>query len=142
MKNVYGKIIIRPKRIERMNNVEIKMDEVLNEEEILKLIEEITRIPKKDNNRCVSSYGSINLDDLINTIKELKKVPTYEDLLRENQKLKVDLNKRRNATEKLVNYFYNLDNFGKESISIDAKIKMLEILTEVLADNKNSEKIY
>ena len=73
-------------------------------------------------------------------IKELKKIPTYEDLLRENQKLKVDLNKRRNATEKLINYFYNLDNFGKESISIDAKIKMLEILTEALADNKNSEK--
>ena len=68
-----------------MNNLTI--------EEINDLINKIIDLPVERNNHCISSYGSIDINDLINTIKEFKKVPTYEELLRENKKLKEKLNK-------------------------------------------------
>lgn len=68
-----------------MNNLTI--------EEINNLINKIIDLPVETNNYCISFYGSIDINDLINTIKEFKKVPTYEELLRENKKLKEKLNK-------------------------------------------------
>ena len=61
---------------------------ILTDEEIDNLVDEIMNIPVEKNNNCLSSYGSINVDDLIDSIKELRKVPTYDELLRENEKLK------------------------------------------------------
>ena len=61
---------------------------ILTDEEIDNLVDEIMNIPVEKNNNCLSSYGSINVDDLIDSIKELRKVPTYEELLEENQKYK------------------------------------------------------
>ena len=68
-----------------MNNLTI--------EEINDLINKIIDLPVERNNYCISSYGSIDISDLINIIKEFKKVPTYEELLKENKKLKEKLNK-------------------------------------------------
>ncbi len=68
-----------------MNNLTI--------EEINDLINKIIDLPVERNNYCISSYGSVDINDLINIIKEFKKVPTYEELLRENKKLKEKLNK-------------------------------------------------
>ena len=68
-----------------MNNLTI--------EEINDLINKIIDLPVERNNYCISSYGSIGINDLINIIKEFKKVPTYEELLKENKKLKEKLNK-------------------------------------------------
>ena len=98
-------------------------------------------IPVEKNNNCLSSYGSINVDDLIDSIKELRKVPTYDELLRENEKLKEQLQQKEDIINKANNYVIDNANiylnfignkvgFFKEN---DGKtpIELLEIL-----DNK------
>ena len=66
---------------------------ILTDEEIDNLVDEIMNIPVEKNNNCLSSYGRINVDDLIDSIKELRKVPTYDELLRENQHLKEEFDR-------------------------------------------------
>lgn len=73
---------------------------ILTDEEIDNLVDEIMNIPVKKNNNCLSSYGSINVDDLIDSIKELRKVPTYDELLRENQQLKEQLKQKEDIINK------------------------------------------
>jgi len=51
----------------------------MSEEEFLELI---SKIPKDENNRTLSTYGSINVEDLQNAVKRLKKIPNYDELLR------------------------------------------------------------
>lgn len=52
----------------------------LAEDEILKLINDINTLPKEENNNCLSTYGSIDVDDLINAV--------YDELLKEHKQLK------------------------------------------------------
>lgn len=60
----------------------------MNDEEIDNLIHQmIFSIPKDDNKSIISAYGSIDMDDLITTIRRLKKVPNINDLMKENKKL-------------------------------------------------------
>lgn len=75
---------------------------ILTDEEIDNLVDEIMNIPVEKNNNCLSGYGSINVDDLIDSIKELRKVPTYDELLRENKKLKEQLEKERKARKEAI----------------------------------------
>ena len=83
----------------------ICIDKVLSEKEIDDLVNEIIKIPvEKNNNNCLSSYGSINVDDLIETVKELKKVPTYNELLKENQKLKKQLKDLLNQQKEFIKW--------------------------------------
>ena len=74
---------------------------ILTDEEIDNLVDEIMNIPVEKNNNCLSSYGSINVDDLIDSIKELRKVPTYDELLRENKKLKEQLQQKEDIIYKI-----------------------------------------
>lgn len=74
---------------------------ILTDEEIDNLVDEIMNIPVEKNNNCLSSYGSINVDDLIDSIKELRKVPTYDELLRENEKLKEQLKQKEDIIYKI-----------------------------------------
>ena len=74
---------------------------ILTDEEIDNLVDEIMNIPVEKNNNCLSSYGSINVDDLIDSIKELRKVPTYDELLRENEKLKEQLQQKEDIIYKI-----------------------------------------
>lgn len=98
----------------------ICIDKVLSEKEIDDLVKEIMSIPvEKNNNNCLSSYGSINVDDLIETVKELKKVPTYNELLKENQRLKEELNKYTDPEDLTLMFMY-CDEKAKD------KIKCLE----------------
>ena len=73
---------------------------ILTDEEIDNLVDEIMNIPVEKNNNCLSSYGSINVDDLIDSIKELRKVPTHDELLRENQQLKEQLQQKEDIINK------------------------------------------
>lgn len=57
----------------------------MNKEEFLKAIMEL---PKVETDTPISAYGSINVDDLISAVDRLNKVPTCDELLRENQKQK------------------------------------------------------
>lgn len=70
---------------------------ILTDEEIDNLVDEIMNIPSEKNNNCVSTYGSINVDDLISNVKEFKKIPTFDNLLKENKTLKQQLDYLRSG---------------------------------------------
>ena len=80
---------------------------ILTDEEIDNLVDEIMNIPVEKNNNCLSSYGSINVDDLIDSIKELRKVPTHDELLRENKQLKEQLKQKEDIINKAKEYIKN-----------------------------------
>lgn len=65
----------------------------MNEEEIKKLEDYLKSLPtiKQNMSIPVATTFGINLEDLTNSIKELKKIPTFDDLLRENKKIKEDI---------------------------------------------------
>ena len=87
---------------------------ILTDEEIDNLVDEIMNIPVEKNNNCLSSYGSINVDDLIDSIKELRKVPTYDELLRENEKLKEQLKQKEDIIKKAKEYIINNSLYEEE----------------------------
>ena len=101
---------------------------ILTDEEINNLVDEIMNIPVEKNNNCLSSYGSINVDDLIDSIKELRKVPTYDELLRENKKLKQQLQQKEDIINKA-------KEFAKGHIFQFDGDKDFDALLEIL-DNK------
>ena len=71
---------------------------VMNKEEFLKATE---NVPKTDSINSISSYNSINVEDLANAVDRFKKVPTYDELLKENQKYKEVIDKAIEYIEKL-----------------------------------------
>lgn len=56
-----------------------------------KLLEEIVELPKIETNNPIITINSITVDDLMSVIDRLNKVPDYNDLLKENQELKKQL---------------------------------------------------
>ena len=60
----------------------------MNKEEFLKAI---MGLPKIETDNPISTMTSINIDDLMSAIDRLNKVPNYNDLLKENQELKKQL---------------------------------------------------
>ncbi len=74
----------------------------MNEEEIKELEKYLKSLPKISNNMSIpiTTNIGINMDDLMNAVKEFKKVPTYDELLRENKKLKQQLEQRDNIINK------------------------------------------
>lgn len=63
----------------------------MNKEELLK---EIMELPKIETNNPISAMNGINVDDLMSAIDRLNKIPDYNDLLKENQELKKQLEER------------------------------------------------
>lgn len=80
---------------------------ILSDEEIDNLVNEIMNIPVEKNNNCLSSYGSINVDGLIDSIKELRKIPSFDNLLKENKKLKEQLKQKEDIINKAKEYIEN-----------------------------------
>lgn len=74
----------------------------MNEEEIKELEKYLKSLPKISNNMSIpiTTNIGINMDDLMNAVKEFKKVPIYDELLRENKKLKQQLEQRDNIINK------------------------------------------
>ncbi len=62
----------------------------MSEEEFAKLVEEIPSVIDKN---PISSYYSINVDDLRKAVFRLNKIPNYNDLLKENHQLQEKLDK-------------------------------------------------
>ena len=54
----------------------------MNKKELLK---EIKKLPKIKTNNPICTMNSITVDDLMSAIDRLKKVPEYNDLLKENK---------------------------------------------------------
>ena len=103
----------------------------MNEEEIKELEKYLKSLPKISNNMSIpitTNFG-INLDDLMNTVKELKKVPTYDELLRENKKLKQQLQQRDNIINDVIHYIRTeLLCFDNESVEYIEGLKILKKL--------------
>ena len=60
------------------------------EKELQKIIE---NVPKTDNINLTSAYNSINVEDLADAVDRFKKLPTYDELLKENKKYKEVIDK-------------------------------------------------
>lgn len=93
----------------------------MNKEELLKALEELSKA-KTDN--PISAMNSINVDDFMSAVDRLNKVPTYDELLKENKKQKEIIDK---AVLELVNIDGNLSN----SQLSDRICNLIDILKEV-----------
>lgn len=69
----------------------------MNKEELLKAIMEL---PKAETNNHISAMNVINVDDLMSAVDRLNKIPDYNDLLKENQELKKQLEEINKVIEK------------------------------------------
>ena len=101
----------------------------MNKEEILK---EIMELPRIETNNSISAMNVIKVDDLMSAVDRLNKIPDYNDLLKENQELKKQLEEiykfkfsyRKDETkmppiirkQKDVEIIKNLENQQKEFI--------------------------
>lgn len=56
------------------------------------MIDELLKTIPKQNNRCISTYGSINVDNLKQVVDKFKKIPDYDELIKANNKLQQALN--------------------------------------------------
>lgn len=61
----------------------------MNKEELLK---EIMKLPKAETINPISTMNSINVDDLMSAVDRLNKVPTYDELLKENKRQREVIN--------------------------------------------------
>ena len=85
----------------------------MNKKEILKAIMEL---PKGETNNSISTMNSINVNDLMSAIDRLGKVPTYDELLKENKKQKEVINmflEKVDKNKKLLNNTELLDLYLK-----------------------------
>lgn len=105
---------------------------ILTDEEIDNLVDEIMNIPSEKNNNCASTYGSINVDDLISNVKEFKKIPTFDNLLKENQQLK---EQQKEFIEYLQNNIESLEFCDNEFILSNHK-KEIKAYKEILSKYK------
>lgn len=96
----------------------------MTKKEFIKAIEEI---PKVETSSCISSYNSINVDDLKEAVDRFNKIPNYNDLLKENQELKL-LNKTkdiRNSRQRVDNKKLIEQNYKiiRENVSLKQQLK-------------------
>ena len=102
----------------------------MNKEEFLKAIE---NVPKIDSINPISAYNSINVEDLASAIDRFKKVPTYDELLKENKKYKEVINKAIKKLEQEITFCQNDSQglYDKCNIAINRDKRILDILKEV-----------
>lgn len=101
----------------------------MNKEELLK---EIMKLPKVETNNPISTMTSINIDDLMSAIDRLNKVPDYNDLLKENQELKKQLEEYKKKLMRITKMeikqideatFVGIDYFQDKCIVLKAQQK-------------------
>ena len=61
-----------------------------------------TKVVDAKDRKTISAYGSIGVNDLTSAIDRLDKVPTYDELLKENKKQKEVIDKMRRNLENSV----------------------------------------
>ncbi len=69
------------------------------------------KLPKIEPTIPISTFESVNLDDLMDSIKQFKKIPTSDELLRENKKLRNQLQEKDKIIDKATKY---LIKWGKQ----------------------------
>ena len=80
----------------------------MNKEELLKAIMEL---PKTETDNLISTMNSINVDDLMSAVDRFDKVPTYDELLKENKKQKEVIDR--------LNFIKNRKNQGDSQENIN-----------------------
>ena len=98
----------------------------MNKEELLKAI---MKLPKEKTNIPITTMNSINVDDLISAVDRLNKVPTYDELLKENKRQKEVINRAIEYINE--NVFLDDNGCGDYWWEIADKDKLLDILKEV-----------
>ena len=91
-------------------------------------------IPKIQTNNPISSMNSINVDELRKTAEIFKRIPTFDDLqkennklLRENQQLKEQLEASERARNNCYKYLKNPPEDMWSGHSIEKAIELLDI---------------
>lgn len=64
----------------------------MTEKEIDDLVKEIMNFPKVESNNPISTMYGFDVDTLINTLRDFKRLPTYDEVLKQNQKYKEQIN--------------------------------------------------
>ena len=105
----------------------------MNKEEFLKAIE---NVPKTDSINSISSYNSINIEDLANAVNRFKKVATYDELLKENQKLK---EKYENAVADYETTMSELQELKKQVEEYQEELEKADSITQSCIFNGKKE---
>ena len=92
----------------------------------------INALPKVKIDEPISSMNSINIEDLRNAVERLKKIPTYQDLLKENQELKKQLERKYEKVGTLTGELLYEEN----TKLINQQKEFIEYLEDML-DNEN-----
>ena len=98
----------------------------MDKEELLKTI---MKLPKAETSNPISAMNSINVDDLMSAVDRFNKVPSYDNLLKENKKQKEVINK---AIEYILECSINEKGHINVSLSSEEVGKLLDILNEAL----------
>ena len=114
----------------------------MSEEEFDELI---NTIPKVENDNPISSMNNINVEDLRNAVERLKKIPTYQDLLKENQELNKKLEEHIKAETKMEDEYRELEKqleAKKEQVSylrrsVERKEEIIDDLEEEIIPYTN-----
>ena len=101
--------------------------EIDNLEDYLK-----NKLPKIEPTIPITNFGSVDLEDLMDNIRQLKKVPTSDELLRENKRLRSQLEEKDKVIDEAINYI------NKHRAGFIQPIKYIE-LSEILERGKNGK---
>lgn len=97
----------------------------MNKEKFLKAV---MKLPKIETNNPITAMNSISVEDLMNAVDRFDKVPTYNELLRENKKQKEVISKAIEYINSNPNVFYD------ESLIDVETLKNNEMTDEVIGD--------
>ena len=106
----------------------------MNKEEIDNLEDYLKNyLPKIEPTIPIHTFGSVDLEDLMDNIKQFKAVPRYDELLRENTRLREQLEEKDkiiNEAREFLKEFHNYENRFKwcEEDYIKTIIKLEKIL--------------
>ena len=100
----------------------------MTEKEIDDLVKEIMNLPKVESNNPVSTMYGFDVDTLINTLRDFKGLPTYDEVLKQNQKYK-------EVIDRAIEYISELDDNTDDTTCYDidkyTRDYILSILKEV-----------
>lgn len=99
----------------------------MTKEEILNAIIEI---PKLEKLSPISVYNSVNVEDILKAVDRFKKIPSYNELLKENEQLKATLNE----IKKFAKLHFELANESVPKYVIKDILKIIDELEEMEKD--------
>lgn len=101
-----------------------------------KLLEEIMKLPKIEAVNPISAMNNINVDDLMSAIDRFDKVPTYDELLKENKQLKIQVSAREEVANKYKDVIEEVRKYTKshfkEMVADEEAQGLLQILDKAM----------